>query len=699
MEVLIAGKTSLISDRFFKNFPKENKFVLYQEKNEMPYKASNVVKHVAEEGGEDLAPLFDAFHFETVIYFSMALDGAITVYDELEKLENLLYSSRKHDVSNFIYVCANDMEVGADAFDGDTGRMVLGKSCTLMCESYAKNSRMKIAVLKAPYIYSTGITDCFLTQTLNLIAHKKPVRIRGAADMLVDFLEEEDLSVLISRLIDNLPQDNLLITDISGENPITYESLLNILKGRSVSLKVTYRNKEKAVPKYRSKEDMRKMYGWSPLHEISEDVETLYGTLQRTHVRQEKSRRTHISMQSFRHRFITVAELVVLGALAQYMNTKFANNTLLDFFDFRLIYVVILGISRGIWGGLMAALIACGGFLLDNSGIDSRVLFYNIQNWIPFAAYFLMGSLTGYQTQRTNEAREEQQEEYRIITEKYEFLNTLYKGTLEKKNTYNSQILGYRDSYAKLYNVVKKLSSTMPDKITIEAVSSLEDILDNHSVAVYSIKKGQAFARLEVCSREMRDDLTRSLALDKYQDVINVCRQGDVYVNRYTGDENPAYAAPIMNGGTLIGVIVVCRVAAAEQSTAFLNTFKIVSDLIQDFMVRAINYSQHHVSYLTGTEIMDYASFRKVINVHNDMKNRNYGDYSLIQIRTDATSASLEELSYELSKIIRTNDVMGQGKNGDLFVLLNQSGSEDLASVRKRFDRANIEFNEVEAIA
>ena len=61
-------------------------------------------------------------------------------------------------------------------------------------------------------------------------------------------------------------------------------------------------------------------------------------------------------------------------------------------------------------------------------GMNATVLFYNIENWIPFAIYFMSGSITGYVANKKADALRYLKQEYSLLRDKYLFLDQVYHG-------------------------------------------------------------------------------------------------------------------------------------------------------------------------------------------------------------------------------------------------------------------------------
>ena len=76
-------------------------------------------------------------------------------------------------------------------------------------------------------------------------------------------------------------------------------------------------------------------------------------------------------------------------------------------------------------------------------------------------------------------------EENEVMEKKYVFLNLLYHDVLKTAEHYNNQIIGYKDSYGKIYSMVNELNSVYPDEILFHALHIYEDVLSNSTVSLY----------------------------------------------------------------------------------------------------------------------------------------------------------------------------------------------------------------------
>ena len=151
----------------------------------------------------------------------------------------------------------------------------------------------------------------------------------------------------------------------------------------------------------------------------------------------------------------------------------------------------------------------------------------------------MVGSITGYISNKKNDAIVFQKREYSLLRDKYLFLSDVYHGAVENKGEFKRQILGFQDSFGKIFDAVQKLDSELPESIFFEGLKVLEDILENQTIAIYTLDSWQRFGRLAVCSNRMLTRLTKSVSIDKYQKIYETIHKGQIWKNEQLEPEFP----------------------------------------------------------------------------------------------------------------------------------------------------------------
>ncbi|MBR5565524.1 MAG: NAD(P)-dependent oxidoreductase [Roseburia sp.] len=692
MNVLFMGNLKLISMKLISRFVEDYRCVVYDERKASKLQGKNVINYMKEKADdEELSKLFATFDFESVIFFSGALDGAIRVFDELEKLESAIHESRKYRVKQFIYVTTNDLYTPERNQLFGKSRETLLETCEHLCKVYAEEQNMKFVILKVPYLYSMESKENQLMRWIDDGNHQKKVKLRGLPYIETDFLCEEDLGELLIRIIDEPIKIEYEEMFLSGENAISYERIAAIIQEKIKDVEVIYENQTTCIPCYKKDKTARAEYGWTPKHILADDIESIVEE-------NAKERKTKVKRQERRRRYRriedkirVVLEIIVLFVIAELLNHYTRGNVLVNFMDFRLIAVVMMGTMNGLSAGVISAILACVGYVLLGSVWNQwQILFYNVENWLPFACYFLLGAVSGYTRDMHDDKVINIKEEHELLEKKYVFLSELYNRALESKDNFNSQIIGYKDSFGKVYSVVKKLDTVLPEQVFYEAVNVLEELLENYSVAIYTINPYSDFARLNVCSKPMNNALNKSLKMSDYPNMMLYLRDLQGFVNTECIENYPAYAAPIYKGNELMGMILLMNASNHQMNMEFLNKFNIISDLVCNALVRAMGFEQFSNNCVEGTQILKAEKFKEILNVKTQMQEKQYLDYVLL--RLEKGEGGIKELSDRVCRLVRNNDVLGMGEDGEVYLILSQTKRADLAIIEERMRKNDITF-------
>lgn len=689
MDVLFTGNMTPFSQGFFDKIGEEYRCIVYSEKEIANLDRKNIT--IFDKKGENqMEQVFATFNFDTVIYFSHALDGVVRVFDELEYLENTLFLCQRSKVRHFVYVMSNDL-YKEDQEEENTSRGILIRACENLCQSFSEKGTTTFMVVRVPHLYSMKPADNQLNLWLREAVENRPLENPGDVGQETDFLCDEDLGELLSRVLDEPAHESYTVANISGENVMSYLELENMLKKRIPTLKVEHGHHILGIPGVLKNNVARLDYGWYPRHDLRDDLDVLLEGLRDVRTKKYMLYERRKRFQSFSGKLRAAGEVVVAFAVAQLLQYWVRDNVLLNFLDFRLIYVIVMGMMNGLNAGVAAAALASLGYIWQSaSKTPWQVLFYNVQNWLPFACYFLLGSACGYNRDKHDDEVLYAREEHGILEQKYIFLHDLYIKVLDSKDTFNSQIIGYKDSFGKLYAIVKRLNSVLPERVFYEAVSVLEEALGNYSVAIYAINGQSDFARLNVCSKNLNSVLGKSLKLSRYPQMTAVLRENQVFVNTDCLEDYPAYATPIFRGGELLGMILLKYAADNQMSREFSNKFSIVTDLIRDSLIRAMEFYDISNHYLEGTQILEAGEFAQILDVKSQMQEKQYMEYVLLRI--EQGGRSLVELSNIISSMVRANDVLGMSRENELCLLLSQTKYDDMGVISERMQKNGIQF-------
>lgn len=694
MEILFVGEMSLVSNELFKSIDPSHQIIVYDNNKKSSLKGKDITVFPARK--RMLEDLFESFSFGTVVYLSDSISTEYEYTENLKEIENVLRYSGENGVDHVIMITNNHFGSYIDHETDLKGLAIIQDTMEKMCQSASEQYEMSVQILKVPYIYKhTKISDShpFFHQAV----YDKKLVLPGSKEQQVDFLCETDLGEMLNRMIDELNPKTYQILHISGENATTLEELAYAIKVRIPDLEVEYQPYNDRLPVYHRGVAARKEFGYfamdvlaerlhymNPLKELSPSIRI------RQYFRFTKYKKIH-------HIIRIVVEIIFFFWIAEMANLEVADNILLSFMDFRFVYVILIGVSEGLFPAIIASILACSGYVFDSlSDVPWQLLFYNVQNWIPFGAYFLGGGIAGYLTDKANDDVRFQKEEYDILVQKYNTLSSVYEEVKEGKEAFNRQILGYRDSYGKLYNAIKKLDSVLPEEVLYESVLVLEEMLGTNGVAIYTMQEGQYFARLAICSRSYTNKLKRSVNVLDYDYMMEPLSKQMMFVNTRALEDYPAYANPIFHNGKLLAGIMVMHADQSQMNMEFKNKFEIITALIRDSLISALDYQNANDEAVGDTAILKPEHFREVYAVKKEMKDNHLLEYLLLKISSDEND--LAKLNDKLVEVTRTSDIIGMTEDASIYLLLSQATRQDMGMIGRRLLDHGLRYKIVEDI-
>ena len=260
--------------------------------------------------------------------------------------------------------------------------------------------------------------------------------------------------------------------------------------------------------------------------------------------------------------------------------------------------------------------------------------------------------------------------------------------------TFDSDFAKATGVRAEFYNMLIAVLTALTIVVGMRIMDVCEEILGNSHVAIYSIKADSTFARLYVCSRRCTGSAEKSLKITDYPELLECLKNNETFFNRKALKNYPAYATPIRREGVLVGMLLIMEADYTQMNMEFSNKLRIMSDLIQDSLVRAMEFYEMGEKVIEDTRILEADKFEELLDVKKRMRRKQYSDYVLLEIEVE-DDRKLNEISRRISGLVRENDVLGIGKDGKLCLLLSQTSSADMKAVAGRLLNSGIEFEQV----
>ena len=698
MEVLVVGNTAYVDDDFCsKAFPGDHVQVVAAQ----DARRDESSPHASWK--ELLQHLDQAYEFERVVYLSTYLTPHIETFGDIELLRSVFRASMGRNVQLLFVAGPAGAEGATGGCDDDattasgtqTGKGIIARAANGLCRHYAAREGIQSKVLRVPYLYtaSPALTDPFLVPLFEACSGGS-VALQGAADAPFPLLCAEELAVLVHRIFDSWDA-NFEMLDVADAFGHTAGDLGEALQVLFPELTVAYG--ESAGYALPADDTVRVRYGWFQRYDLLRDLSTIQARWANAHTKKTNPLRAAIDRIQMRTLPIKCLETGLAWVLFEVLEHLFSQSAQLNVLDYRLLYVVLIGTLYGLDFGLAAALLASIGLATSyftQYGYTFQGLFYEPSNWLPFIAYFVVGSVCGYVQLRNREALKAERAENELVRNRNDFLGLLYHDAIEDKQAYKRQIVGRHDSFGKIFAVTQELDVLNPRDIYRKCCELLGEILENDSVTIYHVS-GEAFTRLVAASPAISSDALRSLALDDLKAMMEGVDHSGLWVNRKLAPGLPMFAYVMERDGSPAIFIFVRHVAESQMTLYYQNLFRILCGLVESALGRAFDYEAvaQDKRCIAGTRVLKQDAFGRELATEQALADSKMGSYLLLRVVPGMEPVG--ELVGAIGSAIRESDAAGL-VDDTLYLLMRQAIEADLPIISARLASKQIAVEHVD---
>ncbi len=703
--VLITGKTQLFTPGMLERMAAEHVVVVAGEDAAYRGKARNIHVYQATAMEESFGQLFDVYTFDAVWYVSGYADGGEGSFGEVQTLERALNQSASSRVGKFVLLSTvntqnyfrrnSSLEDSTRRVYPDSG-VFNAAQMEALGSFFAEKTGMKVITLWLPYVADLVNDGNFLGELFRKVARKEPIAFPHGPEDRLDILSAQDLLALLVQITGETEDDTGGYFALSGYAH-TYGELEAALRDIDPQVQIRYEGRPDDIDMPAYPEPLRRRYGFVPVEDVLPALRDYYDRfVDQVYSRQEGFWRRvlkRLGSKAFKY-----FELIVFFLLTELIARFTSDSVYFRFVDVRLAYIVIMGTIHGMQMGILAAVLEAVVLVFQyiGMGISGTLLFYNIENWIPFVVYMMAGSIPGYVRDKNTEELNFNQKEYDLLRNKYMFLSNAYYGAIQNKGEFKRQILGFKDSFGKIFDAVQKLDNELPQSVFLEGLKVLEEILENRSVAIYTVDSWQRFGRLVACSGSLLSRLAVSLPLEDYGEMYEAVKNGRVWRNIELREDQPAYACAVFREGAVVMLVVLWEASNEQYGNHYTNIFQILCGLVQTSFLRAMEYEQlrHDQTTLPGTRAVNAQRFDQLVQVQEEMREAGAAEYTLLRF-ADRDPVRVSE---QLTGMVRGSDTLGQGADGRMYLLLTQVNEANLGIVTRRLEDRGIAYERVEKV-
>ncbi|HEU4964656.1 MAG TPA: GAF domain-containing protein [Bacilli bacterium] len=254
------------------------------------------------------------------------------------------------------------------------------------------------------------------------------------------------------------------------------------------------------------------------------------------------------------------------------------------------------------------------------------------------------------------------------------------------------RVLGQTATMSRLYAIARSLNVLSVDKILLELMGVLEDLLQVEQASLYRIEDDGRWGRLAV--RKGEAVWPNSLEIARYEVFAQAIAKDSVMAFPKVGadEETPIYLVPVLRQGRTYALLVIRRLPLEKVTADTRQLLKVIAEWAGDSLERATAYEdaiREEATYPRSRVLR--APFFEQQCVIEHQRHERYGiPYSILQAQLEADADVSEEefpelITQRLTGSIRAYDlVMWDGEQRTVAVLLPTLEPERAMNVAKR---------------
>lgn len=374
------------------------------------------------------------------------------------------------------------------------------------------------------------------------------------------------------------------------------------------------------------------------------------------------------------------------------LNNRTTGSAYLARLDCYLIYVLIFAMIYGQQQAMFSAILSVAGYFFrqtySRTGFEI-ILDYNTYVWI--AQLVILGLSVGYLRDQLRHIKADRADEVSYLDSRLKNIEDINSINTKIKDELEMQVINQSDSLGSIFEITSTLDMDEPEEVFFHAAEVVSKLMDCREVAIYNVSN-RSYARLISATSLNAKRLGNSIEYTKYTDMYGALKKGDVYINRKLEKDCPLMAAPIMSGDEISSIIMLWSIAWEQMNLSQSNRLRVVSYLIQNAVLRANRYIEmlENERYIEGTRMLDAQAFKTLLNAYTGARKKGLADCSVI--RVNARDKDLKAVSLELQKLFRASDYLGSMDDGNLYVLLANTSTEDAGYVTARIEEAGYSY-------
>ena len=317
------------------------------------------------------------------------------------------------------------------------------------------------------------------------------------------------------------------------------------------------------------------------------------------------------------------------------------------------------------------------------------------ETWVHYvlqlAQYLFVGMVVGYTVDVLREENRIKKQEALSAQEAYKRLADINEQNILIKNEYEKRILSAKNSIPQLYSIIQKIDVLESDRIFMEVLHVIEELMGTNTVAVY--RANRRYLRLITALNEESLLEKRSIDLEKYPYLKKAMTNNELYEGNVWKKE-PALVLPITIEEECEAIIIINEVPMENMSLYHINMLRTLLLLISRSLKSAFQYDEavREDKYVRNTDILFPGEFAKALKLAKEKQERDLGGFSILKI---VPKENMTEEYHKLENYFRSEDIWGMDWKKNVYVLLANTSEKEAEIALERLRKRNVDVTVV----
>lgn len=367
--------------------------------------------------------------------------------------------------------------------------------------------------------------------------------------------------------------------------------------------------------------------------------------------------------------------------------------------DFYLLYVLLFAIVYGQQQAIFSAMLAVAGYcfrqMYDRSSFEV-MLDANTYVWI--AQLFILGMAVGFMRDNIQKLKRESEEERDFLSLQLHDIHDINNSNVRVKDTLETQIINQNDSVGKIYGITSTLDQYSPEEVLFYAAEMIGKLVRSKDVAIYVVSNA-SYARLFSSTSKKARSMGNSIRYPELGEMYQTLLERKVFINRRLDERYPLMANAIFDDrGAMQMILMIWSIPWESMTLGQANQLVVISALIQNAVLRANHYlaALEEKRYVEHTQLLETTAFDALMKAYLKAERKGLTECVVLKIGMPAEGMDYRQAGQEIIGKLRQTDYIGMLGDGELYILLPNTNSEDARFVRERLAEIGYGSNVVE---